>query len=208
MKNYEVLNKEQALSETDTFTIERYKQFYHFFPKKAKHVLDIGCNTGRGGDQLKKLDNNLLIYGIDIVQDRLERLPKDIYYDTILGSATEIPWKDRYFDAVVAGEFIEHLYSQDVTKTLAEVFRVLQIGGKFLLTTPNPNDLKMKLRKGTVLGGPHVSQHFPGILKVQMMMAGFSNVKVYGSGKVTRYLGYRFPLLSIYGSYLATGTKY
>ncbi len=208
MENYETLNLVQTVSETDTFTIERYRQFNRFLPKKAKHILDVGCNTGRGGDELKRINNDFLIYGIDIVEDRLKRLPKDVYKENILGSTTEIPWKDNYFDAVVAGEFIEHLYSQDVTKTLSEVFRVLNLRGKFLLTTPNPNDLKRKFRKGTVLGGAHVSQHFPKIIKTQLMMAGFSSVKIYGSGKVTRYLGYWFPFLSIYGSYLAVATKY
>jgi ubiquinone/menaquinone biosynthesis C-methylase UbiE len=208
MENYEALNLKQKISENDSFTIERYRQFYHFLPKKTKYILDVGCNTGRGGAELKRLNNEFLIYGIDIVEDRLKRLPKNVYHEYILGSTTEIPWEDNYFDAVVAGEFIEHLYSQDVTKTLAEVFRVLNIGGKILLTTPNPNDWKRKLRKGTILGGAHVSQHFPKILKLQLMMAGFSNVKIFGSGKVTRYLGYRFPLLSIYGSYLAVASKY
>lgn len=208
MGDYETLNLEQKESETDTFTIERYRQFYHFLPNKTKYILDIGCNTGRGGAELKKLDNNLLIYGIDIVEDRLKRLPKNVYQEYILGSTTEIPWEDNYFDAIVAGEFIEHLYSPDVTKTLAEAFRILKIGGKILLTTPNPNDLKRKLRKESILGGAHVSQHFHRSLKIQLMMAGFSNVRIFGSGKVTRYLGYRFPLLAIYGSYLAIATKY
>ena len=208
MENYEALNLKQKISETDSFTAERYRQFYHFLPTKVRYILDVGCNTGRGGAELKRLNSDFLIYGIDIVEDRLKRLPKDVYHEYILGSTTEIPWKDNYFDAVVAGEFIEHLYSQDVTKTLSEIFRVLNIRGKIMLTTPNPNDWKRKLRKKTILGGAHVSQHFPTILKHQLMMAGFSNVKIYGSGKVTRYLGYRFPLLSVYGSYLAIGSKY
>lgn len=208
MKNYESLNLEQKVSETDTFTLERYEQFNHYLPEKAKTILDVGCNTGRGGVKLKDLNNELLIFGIDIVEDRLKRLPKDVYKQTIHGSTNNIPWEDNYFDAVVAGEFIEHLYSEDVAKTLTEVFRILKIGGKFLLTTPNPHDFKRKLRKETILGGPHVSQHFPKILKIQLMMAGFSDVKMYGSGKVTRYLGYHFPLLSVYGSYLMTAVKF
>lgn len=208
MKNYETLNLEQQESESDTFTIERYKQFNHYLPKKTNTILDVGCNTGRGGAELKNLNEDFLIFGIDVVEDRLKRLPKSVYKETIHGSTTNIPWEDNYFDAVVAGEFIEHLYSQDVIKTLAEIFRVLKIGGKFLLTTPNPNDFKRKLRKESILGGSHISQHFPKILKIQLMMVGFSNVKIYGSGKVMRYLGSHFPYTSIYGSYLMTAVKF
>jgi hypothetical protein len=76
-----------------------------------------------------------------------------------------------------------------------------------LLTTPNPYDLKRRLRGESVLGGAHVSQHFPDALKCKLKMMGFARVNIYGSGKVSRYLGSRFPLLSIYGSYLAKGDK-
>lgn len=208
MGNYSVLNLEQKVSENDPFTIERYKQFNCFFPRNTKSILDIGCNTGRGGAELKRIKNDYLIYGLDVVEDRLKRLPDNVYHQVILGSATDIPLPDDFFDAVVAGEFIEHLYSQDVLKTLAEVFRVLKTGGKFMLTTPNPNDLKKRFQKRTLLGGSHVSQHFPKLIKLQLMMVGFSNVKIYGSGRTSRYLGYRFPILSIYGSYLAVATKW
>ena len=173
----------------------------------ASRVLDIGCNTGRGGQVLKSLNDGLMIYGLDAVKDRLERLPAGIYQYGIHGLSTEIPVKDESYDVVVAGEFIEHIYHRDVEKTLEEIFRVLKIGGRLLLTTPNPNDLKSRLRGQSVLGGAHVSQHFPDALKCRLKMIGFANVHTYGSGKVSRYLGSRFPILSIYGSYLSRCDK-
>ncbi|BDA72002.1 hypothetical protein RIVM261_005010 [Rivularia sp. IAM M-261] len=204
---YEQLNVQQEVSERDAFTIERYQQFYHFFPANARNVLDIGCNTGRGGQVLKTLDSKLEISGLDCVKDRLNKLPKQAYTNGIYGLSTEIPCDDYSFDVVVAGEFIEHIYAVDVDKTLAEIFRVLKIGGKFLLTTPNPLDIKKRMRGESVLGGAHVSQHFPDTLKMKMKMMGYSQTKVYGSGKMSRLFGYHFPWLDIYGSYLATGTK-
>ncbi len=207
MDKYEEQNKEQVISESDPFTEERYRLFYKYFPSKAEKILDIGCNTGRGGRVLKSLNNSLLISGLDVVKDRLERLPSNVYENNIHGSSTEIPADDCSFDVVVAGEFIEHLYPSDVDMTLAEIFRVLKIGGRLLLTTPNPADIKLKLRKESVLGGAHVSQHHVDTLIFRMRMVGFNHVKVKGSGKVTRYLGEHFPWLSLYGSYLAIGTK-
>jgi len=205
--NYEELNLRQPESEKDPFTEDRYRQFYRFFPKMASKVLDIGCNTGRGGEVLKSLDARLMIHGLDAVKDRLDRLPAGVYQDVVHGLSTEIPVEDESFDVVVAGEFIEHIYQRDVDKTLEEIFRVLKIGGRLLLTTPNPYDWKRRLRGQSVLGGAHVSQHFPDVLKCKLEMMGFANVNAYGSGKVSRYLGSRFPLLSIYGSYLAMGDK-
>ncbi len=208
MDSYEELNIKQSCSEIDPFTQERYKQFYKMMPKGTKYVLDIGCNTGRGGKVLKDLNSDLVISGLDVVKDRLQRLPKDVYQDNVYGSSTEIPVDDYSYDVVVAGEFIEHLYPTDVDKTLAEIFRVLKIGGRVLLTTPNPEDIKLKLRGGSVLGGAHVSQHHHDALKMKLKMIGFSGVKIIGSGKVSRYLGTRFPLLAIYGSYMAIGNKF
>lgn len=205
---YKELNIAQKVSETDSFTIERYRQFQKFFPEGAVRILDIGCNTGRGGAELKRINPNYVICGLDIVEERLNQLPRDVYDEVILGSTTDIPCDDNVFDVAVAGEFIEHLYTQDVSKTLAEIFRILKVGGRFLLTTPNPHDIKRKLRHETILGDSHVSQHFPHILKIELMMVGFSHVRIFGSGKVTRYLGYRFPFRSIYGSYLAVARKY
>jgi predicted SAM-dependent methyltransferase len=107
----------------------------------------------------------------------------------------------------VAGEFIEHLYPSDVDRTLAEIFRVLRIGGQVMLTTPNPSDIKRRLRGRSILGGAHVSQHHADALKMKLRMTGFSSVRILGSGKVSRHLGPHFPL-PIYGSYLALGRKF
>jgi ubiquinone/menaquinone biosynthesis C-methylase UbiE len=207
MNNYEKLNTLQLESEHDAFTEDRYRQFYKLMPKGATHILDVGCNTGRGGKMLKALNNKLEISGLDIVKERLDSLPKNIYHQKIYGLSTNIPTKDCSYDVVVAGEFIEHLYPTDVDNTLAEFFRVLKIGGQILLTTPNPGDIKRKLRRMSILGGAHLSQHHSTTLQLELKMAGFSKIRVLGSGKVSRYIGYRFPFLFIYGSYLILGYK-
>ena len=208
MKDYERINIDHKVSESDHFTRERYLQFFRFFPEITTRVLDLGCNTGRGGAVLKNLDTHLEISGLDVVKERLDKLPEGMYENNIHGSCTEIPFEDEEFDVIVAGEVIEHLYAADVDRTLFEIFRVLKIGGRVLLTTPNPGDIKRKARKQTILGGAHVSQHHHDALRMKLRMAGFSRVNLYGSGKVTRYLGCRFPLLSVYGSYLIVGDKY
>lgn len=208
MIQYEELNLQQEASERDPFTEERYRQFYRFFPRNARTVLDIGCNTGRGGQVLKSLNTNLQIFGLDCVKDRLDKLPIQAYERGIYGLSTNIPCDNSTFDVVVAGEFIEHIYPMDVDKTLAEIFRVLKIGGRLLLTTPNPLDIKKKIRGESVLDDPsHVSQHFSDALQLKLKMIGYSRIRVYGSGKVARYLGYHFPFLNIYGSYLAISDK-
>ncbi len=198
--NYEEVNAAHAVSERDPFTEDRYRQFARHLRSGA--VLDVGCNTGRGGQVLA---GRFTVTGLDAVRARIDQLP-DCYAEGIYGVSTAIPVSDESYDAVVAGEFLEHLRPPDVDATLAEFFRVLKIGGRLLLTTPNPDSLKLKLKGGTVLGHAHVSQHFPSVLKLRLKMAGFSGVRLLGSGKSSRYLGERFPLWA-YGSYLAIGDK-
>lgn len=211
MKNvllgYESQNAEQVVSEHDDFTAHRYRQFFSLFPANATKVLDLGCNTGNGGVVLKELDNKLMIAGLDCVEKRLASLPA-AYSKKVYGLSTDIPAEDGSFHVVVAGEFLEHLYPADVDRTLCEIQRVLAIGGRLLLTTPNPYYWKSRIFGNTVYGVSHLTQHFPETLVFRMKMHGFSKVRTCGSGRVSKYLGRHFPILGVYGSYLAYGDKY
>jgi methylase of polypeptide subunit release factors len=73
------LNSEQTISETDTFTEERYLLFSRHIGQSRKKILDFGCNTGRGGVILKKENSDIYLIGADIVQERLQKVPSDIY---------------------------------------------------------------------------------------------------------------------------------
>ncbi len=46
----------------------------------------------------------------------------------------KIPLPDNYFDAVLMEEVIEHLMNPD--HALEEAYRLLRLGGLFVLTTP------------------------------------------------------------------------
>jgi 2-polyprenyl-3-methyl-5-hydroxy-6-metoxy-1,4-benzoquinol methylase len=207
LEKYIKQNLEQAVSETDLFTRERYVQFDHFLPKDAKTILDVGANTGRGGQRLAELNPTYKLTALDCVQSRLNALPK-CYGGAICGLSNAIPAEDQSFDAIVAGEFLEHLYPCDVDPTLCEFQRVLKVGGRLLMTTPNPAYVRLWLSAGTVYTISHLTQHWPAVLKTRLRMHGFSRVRIYGSGKVSRYLGYNFPIRVLYGSYLIMGDKY
>lgn len=208
MKTYEDLNKDQEFYLGDLFTLERYRQFARHLSNHAKNVLDVGCHIGRGGKEIKSIRKDLTLYGLDCVQDFLNQIPTDVYSHKIYVESTlNIPLENSSIDAIVAGEFIEHLYPHDVDKTLREFFRLLKPGGSVLLTTPNPNYLVLKLTGKGVIGGPHVSEHYISNLTKQLKEIGFSQVKFLGSGKVSRILGENFPLLMMYGSYLAIASK-
>jgi ubiquinone/menaquinone biosynthesis C-methylase UbiE len=191
----------------DAYTIERYQQFAAHLPKNSKRVLDVGSNDGRGGAAMKQMKPQIELYGLDCVDAWLKALPPE-YTGGIEGMTTEIPTPDCHFSAIVAGEFIEHLYPRDIDTTLAEFQRTLEIGGRLLMTTPNPKSIKLRLKKGTVFGRSHLTQHHPDAIRIRLRMHGFSRVRFYGSGKATRMVGERFPWLSFYGSYLVVADKW
>jgi ubiquinone/menaquinone biosynthesis C-methylase UbiE len=196
--------QEDAL--TDPFTVERYAQFVkHLLPDTVR-VLDVGCSTGRGGVRLKELLPNAHLMGLDCVQQRLDALP-NAYNQKVLGLTTSIPLEDMDLDAIVAGEFLEHLYPRDVDPTLCEFQRVLKVGGRLLMTTPHPTCFINRFGGRSVYTPSHLTQHYPSILKQRLLAHGFNRVKIIGSGKATRYFGEWSPLLGVYGSFLIQADK-
>jgi 2-polyprenyl-3-methyl-5-hydroxy-6-metoxy-1,4-benzoquinol methylase len=203
-----VLNREQHVSETDPFTERRYEQFVRRLPARTLDILDVGCNTGRGGATLKRLRPALRITGLDCVPERVAALDPIAYDLGICGFTSAVPCEAGSFDAIVAGEFIEHLPPDAVFPTLCEFFRLLRLQGQLMLTTPNPRYFKNLLQNRSVLGGAHVSQHYPANLRRRLMDIGFSHVVIRGSGRVSNILGERFPVRAAYGSYLVCAVKW
>jgi 2-polyprenyl-3-methyl-5-hydroxy-6-metoxy-1,4-benzoquinol methylase len=202
------LNRQQTYSETDPFTERRYRQFGRRFSSNTRDVLDVGCNIGRGGAALKAMLPGLRITGLDCVPERLAALDARVYQQKICGFAQTVPSATESFDAIVAGEFIEHLPPDLVFPALCEFFRQLRLRGLLVLTTPNPRYLKNRLRGASVLGGAHVSQHYISNLKRRLRDVGFSRIRISGSGRVSSIIGEHFPYRSIYGSYLADARKW
>jgi cyclopropane fatty-acyl-phospholipid synthase-like methyltransferase len=200
-------NASQTISETDTFTLERYKQFAEYL-NDSMTVLDIGCNTGRGGNVIKKLYPKTMLYGIELISERIEKIPIGIYEHVYNISITN--WESNHirFDRIIAGELIEHIPENDFISMLMICKRYLKKDGLILFTTPNPNSLLVKLGRNSVFNDPsHVNimsvRKFKDIInKVDLKIK-----KIEGSGKVTRLLGSKLPLINLYGSYLAILTK-
>jgi SAM-dependent methyltransferase len=203
------LNQNQTHSEVDPFTLERYTQFTKHFPKITNDILDIGCNTGRGGALMKSLLPSVNIVGLDVVPERLALIDPAVYKATLCGFADSIDAPSGSFDAVVAGEIIEHIPGNAIFPSLCEIFRVLRLRGRILLTTPNPRSLKNRKDGLSVLMDPsHVSQHTRASMRRKLEDAGFSSIKICGSGRMTRYLGEHAPIANLYGSYLAVAEKW
>jgi ubiquinone/menaquinone biosynthesis C-methylase UbiE len=202
-------NRAQTGSECDDFARERYAQFLKYLPKKpALRIVDLGGGIGTGGVVLLEGLSSPAIIGIDCVEERVGKMPSSVYVERLCAFASSLPLEPRSVDAVVAGEFIEHVPPEEVDTVLSEIFRILKLRGQLLLTTPNPRYLKNRFKKLSVLLDPsHVSQHYPKSLRNRLLAIGFSDVFITGSGRVSRFLGPHFPL-NLYGSYFCGATKW
>lgn len=193
-------NRDQAASESDPFTLERYIQFSRHLGR-ARSVLDVGCNTGRGGAALKQLRPDVILDGVELLPERIAKIPSGVYREVVCGPLSSIRSSERVYDAVVLGEVIEHVAYADLDKFVADLLGITRPGGVIALTTPNPHSTLMRVRKGRVLGGAHLSVHCQSSLAELFRFHGAQSTYVRGSGKSSRFLGERFPL-TFYGSYL------
>lgn len=100
-----------------------------------KNILDVGCYDGTFLSLVKNKNNNF--FGIEasewgIEEARGKGIEINQYF---FDDKTKLPYEDNFFNIVVAGEIIEHIYDTDFF--LEEIYRVLKLEGKFLISTPN-----------------------------------------------------------------------
>ncbi len=104
----------------------------------AQRILDVGCGEGQVARLLHRSPHHPQVTGIDPSGNQLENArrnsPAEINF--VQGAGEHLPFPDGAFDAVVCCLAIEHC--ADVDAVLAEVARVLDVGGRFLLLINHP----------------------------------------------------------------------
>lgn len=200
MNNYEN-NLNQNWSEDDSFTLDRYLQFSKHI-KEGNYVLDIGCNTGRGGEVLKNIFSKLKLFGVDLIKERIDKIPNGIYQELFNESIVTTNCRGNRFDVIVGGEIIEHIPEFLFKDMLFNCNSMLNENGIMIFTTPNPNSLLVKLGRTKVFDDPsHVNILTISKIKQILNSCNFKIMKIEGSGKTSRYIGFSFPI-NLYGSYL------
>jgi len=109
--------------------------------RAGERVLDVGCGEAHFAKAL--VNAGAEVVGIDVAAEPLrrarERHPElDLRQ---MPAAGAWPLEDASFDAVWAGEVIEHV--ADTAGWLSEARRVLRSGGSLLLSTPDHGRLRM-----------------------------------------------------------------
>jgi len=121
------------------FVTSRVRRAAALFEKHLagrRRLLDVGCGVGEVAAYLKTTLGIREVYGVDIGQSCVEAAATRgvSAHQCDLDSAS-LPFGDGHFDAVFAGEVIEHLVKPD--HLLQEVRRTLASDGILVITTPN-----------------------------------------------------------------------
>lgn len=107
-----------------------------------KKVLDIGCNDGKLGEKL--LENNNVVYGCDIVPEKLEIARKKGLITKLVDLEKEVlPYPRNSFDYVILADIIEHVFDTD--RLIRDCYKVLKPKGKLIVTTPNIASLARRI---------------------------------------------------------------
>jgi SAM-dependent methyltransferase len=97
----------------------------------------------------------------------------------VIGSAEAVPYRPGTFDAVFAGEIVEHLIDPD--GALSEWVGALRPGGRLLLTTPNRTHLMARLlNRYQVKNAEHLFEYSRDELVAAVERAGARVVHVEG----------------------------
>jgi ubiquinone/menaquinone biosynthesis C-methylase UbiE len=114
--------------------------FHKYADFKGKRVLDIGCGNGyvlsryaaRGAD----------VHGVDISGEAVTICRKRFELYGLRGSfsqanAEKLPFEDNFFDCACSMGVLHHV--PDTQQAVAEIFRVLKPGGRFMLMVYHRN---------------------------------------------------------------------
>jgi ubiquinone/menaquinone biosynthesis C-methylase UbiE len=167
--------------------------------RRTDRVLDVGCGCAglliylhhrvRLEQPLEGLDASPFM--VEWARRELEARHLAEHIHVQVGGATNLPFPDRTFDAVLSTYVIKHLPDPELRKLLQEVRRVLKPGGAFCLWEAAPSRLEflhswhMKLLR---IGEATVKLRSPAEVRGFLQEAGFVRLRPFGEGH--RYLYY------------------
>jgi 2-polyprenyl-3-methyl-5-hydroxy-6-metoxy-1,4-benzoquinol methylase len=105
-----------------------------------KKLLNLGGGIGQVAKIFKELGFD--VYNLDIEVPKNQENEKNIQFN--LNDDKALPFAEKNFQVVVCQEVVEHL--ENPWKLFKDVKRVLETDGLFIVTTPNPQSIRSRLR--------------------------------------------------------------
>ena len=140
------------LPELHHYKMRRLLRLFERYIPKGR-ALDVGCGRSLFADM--NVPFPFQVYAGDLDFGSIHARAADVPHQTwSVFDAEAVPFQDGSFEALFAGEIIEHV--ANVQRALQEWWRVLKPGGVAIITTPNRNRL-VALADG--LESPYSADH-------------------------------------------------
>jgi ubiquinone/menaquinone biosynthesis C-methylase UbiE len=172
-------------------------------------LLDVGCGSGEITTVIKETTNFSGVYGVDISEEAVSlACEKGIKAFKADLSISQLPFENDFFDIVICGEVIEHLFDTD----FFEVYRVLKPKGVAVVTTPNRGAWynRWALLFGfqpsisVSLQNPQVGKPFENAFKKQSSGGSEAHIRFFTRRALEKLLViHRFRISATNGSYYA-----
>lgn len=146
---------------------------------RGKRVLDLGAGTAPLGTLIAKRFMPAVVMSLELVFHRLRTATvwKQSLHplNLVCGDVFTLPFQDESFDYVVANSVLHHL--PNVEQAIAEIGRVLRVGGFYIGREPNFNNPAVRLGVFTLQNTPlfpsdHSPNEYP--LRAEEIIQAFS----------------------------------
>lgn len=186
---------------------ERVNQACVRIPRTCAVIVDVGCDNGNGTFVFRSAFPAARIVGVECVPERLE-MARCFLDEGHEGFFQDAPIAPGSVDVVYSGEVIEHVTYAEAETFVAKAATILRTGGQLILTTPNPNYIRLWLTGRKITDEPsHLSQWSLTALKRLVQRHGFAVDHAEGTGRMTRRVGTILPITPCYGSYMLFAHK-
>ena len=150
----------------------------------GQHVLDLGCGTGLLAIMLKQAHPETQVTGLDgdsqvlnIAREKSRNM--NVQWDE--GLATNLPYPDNSFDAVLSSFVTHHLTSADKARTFQEVRRVLRPDGGFhIVDFGPPFNILTRAQASVMKNLERTADNFNGRIVPMLTEAGFGSANEAG----------------------------
>ena len=175
----------------------------------TQSLLDYGCNVGESLADLAAHFPSLRLAGVDINPLAVARARQAVPgADIRLIDGPRLPFADEAFDAITCIEVLEHVPVADRASAIAEMRRVLKVGGRLILRCPHagafsfldPDNLRFRFPRlyGRLIGGGRRDAAYADGVKWHDHFRETDLLSLAGAGfahETTRYGGlFLFPL--------------
>lgn len=154
--------------------VRHINRFLHKFADSLKEQKYVVVDIGGGSSPYYNIFANKSekYIAVDLAQSLPKKENRQI--EQVIGVAENIPLEDAVSEIVLCNQALEHV--QDSVLSVAEIYRILKPGGKFIGSVPHISPVHLEpydFRRYTDLG-----------VKQLLENAGFVDIKVEGNGGV------------------------